>query len=242
MPRGKAWSVPVEDRVLGSILQGLSPAQRKSLSEEVLDRLREAIVRGRFRPGDRLSESMLAEAFGVSRGPVREALSQLQQEGLVSVERHRGARVSRISPEDVEELYELRIDLERFAVKRAVRLITNPEMAAMRSVVSDYGRAVGGEAVQEAVELDIKFHGLIYEAARHTRLYSCWANLLRSQIHAFVLSYSLADSSYMVPCVSEHSEICDALEARDRGGAVELVERHLSGAYERMTRMTLEED
>lgn len=229
-----------EDRVIGGVLRDLKPAPRKSLADEVLDRLREEIVRGRFRPGYRLSESMLASAFGVSRGPVREALSQLQQEGLVKVERHRGARVNRISAEDVGELYELRIDLERFAVKRAVRLVTDGELARMEEVVSAYADAVERDAVQEAVDLDMEFHGLIYKAARHTRLYSCWTNLLRSQIHAFVLSNSLADSSYMAPCVSEHSKIRGALEARDRERAAELVDDHLRGAYERLVRTSFE--
>lgn len=198
-------------------------------------------MRGRFEPGHRLSESMLAEAFGVSRGPVREALSHLQQEGLVQLERHRGARVTRISAEDVEELYELRIDLERFAVKRAVRLVDEEELERMKSVVSSYGRAVESNAVQEAVDLDMKFHDLIYLSARHARLYSCWTNLLRSQIHAFVLSSSLVDPSYMVPCVTEHAAIRDALEARDREGAIELIDHHLSSACERLMRAPREE-
>ncbi len=222
-------------------LQDLSPASRKSLSEEVLDRLREAIVRGRFKPGSRLGESGLAEAFGVSRGPVREALFQLQQEGLVELQRHKAAKVKEISREDVAELYELRIDLERFAVKRAVRMVTRGELAAMSSVVAAYGRAVEGGDVQEAVDLDMRFHGLIYEVARHARLYACWANLLRSQIHAFVLSSSLLDPGYMVPCVPEHAAIRDALAARDKETAVRLVEQHLGDAYERLLETPLEE-
>ncbi len=226
---------------LREILRELSTAQRKSLSEEVLDRMREAIVRGRFGPGDRLSESAVASAFGVSRGPVREALSQLQQEGLVRLERHRGAKVNRISREDVEELYELRVDLERLAAKRAARLATDDELSEMGSVADAYGRAVDGGPVQEAVDLDIRFHDLIYRAARHTRLYSCWSNLLRSQIHAFILSSSLEDPSYMIPCVPEHRAIRDALGARDRERAIRLVEDHLSSAHERMTRTPLEE-
>lgn len=229
------------DVASGRVLEGLSPASRKSLSEEVLDRLREAIVRGRFEPGSRLSESVLAEAFGVSRGPVREALSHLQQEGLVELQRHRAARVSEISREDVAELYELRRDLERFAVKRAVRLVGAEELAEMGRVVAAYGRAVEGGYVQEAVDLDMEFHGLIYEAARHARLRACWANLRRSQIHAFVLSSSLADPGYMVPCVAEHAAIRAALQARDREGALRLVDRHLGGAYERLLETPLEE-
>lgn len=225
-----------------AVLRDLSPAPRKSLSEEVLDRLRQEIVQGHLKPGHRLSEPMLAEAFGVSRGPVREALSHLQQEGLVMVERHRGARVNRISAEDVEELYELRVDLERFAVKRAVRLATADELAGMSEAVAAYGRAVEEGEVSEAVDLDMGFHGLIYKAARHTRLYSCWTNLLRSQIHAFVLSNSLADSSYMAPCVAEHAQIRDALEERNKERAVGLIEKHLSDAYERLMHMPLEGD
>ncbi len=222
-------------------LQGLSPASRKSLSDEVTDRLREAIVLGRFEPGSRLSESVLAEAFGVSRGPVREALSHLHQEGLVRLQRHKTARVSEVSREDISELYELRRDLERFAVKRAVRFVDVDELAEMGRVVEAYGRAVEGGDVQEAVGLDMKFHGLIYEAARHARLRACWANLLRSQIHAFVLSSSLADPGYMAPCVAEHAAIRDALQARDREGALRLVDRHLDGAYERLLEAPLEE-
>jgi len=223
------------------ILQSLAPASRKSLSEEVRDRLREAIVRGRFEPGSRLSESELAEAFGVSRGPVREALSGLQQEGLVHLQRHKAARVSEISKEDVAELYELRKDLERFAVKRAVRLATAEELAEMGTVAAAYGLAVKGGAVQEAVDLDMRFHDLIYEAARHARLRACWTSLLRSQIHAFVLSSSLVDPGYMVPCVPEHAAIRDALRARDKEGALRLVDLHLDGAFERLLERPLEE-
>lgn len=216
------------------MLQDLAPAQKKSLSEEVLGRLREMIVRGRFRPGDQLSETMLAEAFGVSRGPVREALSQLQQEGLVVLERHRGARVTRISQEDVEELYELRISLEQLAIKRAVRRITGDELARIDSLASSYGDAVGERAIAEAVDIDMKFHDLIYQPARHTRLYSCWSNLLRSQIHTFVLSCSLVDPGYMEPCVPEHVEICDALRDRDKERAAKLIDSHLRSAHERL--------
>lgn len=229
-----------DERSLRMAVRDLLPAQRKSLSDEVLDRLREGIVRGRFRPGHRLSESMLADAFGVSRGPVREALSQLQQEGLVALERHKGATVTRISREDVEESYELRVDLEKLAVKRASRLISAEELAGMGSVVVAYGEAVEDGEVQRAVDLDMEFHDSIYRAARHNRLYSCWSNLLRSQIHAFVLSCSLVDPSYMIPCVPEHAEIWGSLKAGDRDRAVDLIEHHLSSAHERLRQVPLE--
>lgn len=198
-------------------------------------------MRGRFRPGDQLSETMLADAFGVSRGPVREALSHLQQEGLVVLERHRGARVTKISQEDVEELYELRISLERLAVKRAARRITADELDQMGKLVSSYGEAVEAEAVAEAVDIDMRFHDLIYRSARHARLYSCWSSLLRSQIHTFVLSCSLVDPSYMAPCVPEHAEIHDALKDGERDRSIELIEQHLGDAHERLLKTPLDD-
>ena len=223
-----------EEEVPESFFRGLSRARRGSLSDEVLYRSREAIIHGRLRPGVRLSEAKLATAFGVSRGPVREALVQLQKEGLVQMERHRGARVARLSREDVEELYELRYDLERLAAKRAVRLASEEELGEMREVVAAYEAAVGERAVRESVDLDMRFHDLIYRGAHHTRLYSCWATLLRSQIHAFVFSRSVVDPDYMVPCISEHWALYEAIQNREKERAVNLVFHHLSTAYERL--------
>jgi DNA-binding GntR family transcriptional regulator len=80
----------------------------------------------------------------------------------------------------------------------------------------------------------MEFHDAIFWGARHNNLYGCWSNLLRSQIHAFVLSCSLVDPGYMVPCVPEHAEIRDVLEDHDRDRAVDLIDHHLSSAHERM--------
>lgn len=222
--------------------QNFSPARRKSLSDEVLDSFRLSIVRGRIKPGYRLNESELAEAFGVSRGPVREALVQLQQEGLVEIERHKGARVTRISREDVEELYELHTDLEHLAARRACRLISADELARMEKLASRYGELVHSGEAEEAVDLDMEFHDTIYRAAHHRRLYTCWSSLLRSQIHAFVFSRSVTDPAYMLPCVPEHVAIYKAIKSGDRDRTAELVEHHLRTAYERLVEAPFEQD
>src|SRR5512147_2302861 len=94
----------------------LEPAKSNGLFQEVADRLREAILQGRFRPGERLREAELATMLEVSRGPVREALTRLEHEGLVTTRRNRGATVSRLSKEDEEEVRSLRLTLERLAV------------------------------------------------------------------------------------------------------------------------------
>jgi DNA-binding transcriptional regulator YhcF (GntR family) len=117
-------------------LTGLSLSNRRSLSDDVVDLLRAALVRGTFEPGQHLNEAGLAEKLGVSRGPIREAFVELQREGLLTLERHRGARVNRLSRTDIDEIYELRKALERLAVERAVRQATEDDFAAMSDVVT----------------------------------------------------------------------------------------------------------
>src|SRR6476469_10949085 len=102
----------------------LTPTVKRSLADDVVDRLRDAIFHGSFKPGEALREEQLAAMLDVSRGPVREALVQLEREGLVIVRRHRGATVARLSRRDLEEVYSLRLALERLAVQRAVRHAT----------------------------------------------------------------------------------------------------------------------
>ena len=110
---------------LRTSLQELAdPVPRKSLSDEVLDRLRVAIIRGQLKPGQRLNETMLATTLDVSRGPVREALTQLAREGLVVLQRYKGATVARLSQEEIEEIYELRVALERLAMSKGMRHAT----------------------------------------------------------------------------------------------------------------------
>lgn len=219
---------------LRAVLEKLAPASRKSLAQDVLDRLREAIVRGYFKPGQRLSEPMLAEAFDVSRGPVHDALIRLEQEGLVSLERRKGATVARLSRQDVEEIYALRVALERLAVERAIRSANEEDFVAMDWVVDALeGAAQDGEAPR-AVDLDVRFHDLIHRAARHSRLYVFWSNL-RPQIHAFLLSRSAANTDYLDLVVPEHAALRDVLRARDEDRAVEMMEEHLRVAYERLT-------
>lgn len=211
------------------------PAPRRSLSDDVVDRLRAGIVRGSFEPGQRLTEAMLADAFDVSRGPVREALAQLAREGLVVFQRHKGATIARLSEEEIEQIYELRLALERLAMERAVRLATDEDLAAMDLVISSLEGSVR-DRIDEVLDLDLRFHDLIYRAARHPRLYASWSNM-RSQVHAFLFSRTTAANvDYLGLVAAEHAALLDAIRSRDKARALSLIEAHLREAYERMTR------
>ena len=213
----------------------LSSPLNRGLAADIALRLRTAILHGYFGPGERLREEALAKSMSVSRGPIREAFSQLEREGLVVIQRNRGTFVARLTREDAEEIYSLRRVLERLAVQRVIARATDAQFDGMQRVIATMAACTErGITEQEAAELDVEFHELLYQASDHKRLYDCWVNL-RRQIHILLLSRNVADADYRVITVSSHQVILDALCARDQERAVALIEDHLRGSYERVT-------
>src|SRR5215211_6054101 len=171
------------------------PANR-GLGADIAARLRLAILNGYFDPGARLPEESLARTMGVRRGPIREAPVQLEREGLIVIRRNRGAFVAPLAREDLEEVYTLRVAIERLAVQRAVSQADDSAIAEMQSVVDEIAtRMERGITEQEAAELDLRFHDLIYQAANHRRLYEIWTTL-RPQIHILLLNRNVAHDDF----------------------------------------------
>src|SRR2546425_5116939 len=123
------------------------PARRRGLAEEVADRIREAIFTGAYPPGAALREVELSQALQVSRGPVREALSRLEREGLVRSEWHRGTTVTALSPQDIAELNSLRGALEHLAVEQVIANATDAELAAIEAAADMMARAADTHAM-----------------------------------------------------------------------------------------------
>jgi DNA-binding GntR family transcriptional regulator len=219
------------------VLDGLTLSVRRSLSEDVVDLLRVALVRGTFAPGQHLNEAALAEKLGVSRGPIREAFVELEREGLLTLERHRGARVTRLQQSDIDEIYELRKALERLAVERAVRHATDTDFAALAEIVKLMRIAVKNGDTHELVALDVRFHDGIYAAAHHSRLYLSWSNL-RPQIETFLHSRSTDTADYLDKAVREHAEILDVLRTRSKRNATRLIDSHIRASYDRLSELS----
>jgi DNA-binding GntR family transcriptional regulator len=212
----------------------LVPPQKRSLADDIVDRLREAIFNGKFAPNERLREETLAEFLRVSRGPIREALGQLEREGLVVKEPNRGARVARLSRKDLDEVHSLRMALEKLAVREAVRNAEARHIEELESVVQAMIAALErGITPQEAARLDVRFHEVLYESTKHQRLQNFWA-MLRPQIHVFLLSRNVVNADFREHIISGHQAIVDAIRSRDEARAVAVIEDHLLGAYERI--------
>jgi DNA-binding GntR family transcriptional regulator len=211
----------------------LSSPVKRSLSEEVVVSLRDAILSGKLGPGQRLREELLASSMNVSRGPVREAIQQLEREGLVLMSPRRGATVARLSRDDLDEVYSLRRVLERLAVQEAIRKADASHLATMQGVVDEMSKCVEhGISEQQAAELDTRFHQLLLEAAQHKRLLRSWLEL-RSQIHLLLLSRTV-DKDFREHLVKSHAGLLATIRDRDETRALDFIEEHLKGSYERV--------
>lgn len=214
----------------------LSLPENQALAVGIASRLRDAILAGYFGPGEQLREEPLARSMGVSRGPVREALLRLEREGLVVVRRNRGAFVAQLSAQDLEEVYTLRLAVERLAMQRVARLATAEQVAGLQAVVDLMAAADSGpEGITErdAADFDLRFHDLVYAASNHRRLSEVWANL-RPQVHILLLNRNVAKEDFREFLVKGHQWIVDALRDRDEDRATRTIEDHLRGSYERV--------
>jgi DNA-binding GntR family transcriptional regulator len=208
---------------------GVVPARRRGLAEEVADRIREAIFTGVYAPGAQLRETELSQALEVSRGPVREALLRLEQEGLVRSAWHRGTTVTALSPDDVAELDSLRGALERLAVTRVIEVGSDEDIAAIEQAADRMSRAADAHTM---VRHDIEFHDAVYAAARHGRLRAAW-EAIRSQVYLFLLTrIGVRTEDYLTQIPDEHRELVAALRARDTAAALELFATHRRHAFE----------
>jgi len=213
----------------------LVPARRRVLADDVADSIREAIFSGRIDLGQRLIEEELASTLDVSRGPVREALIRLSQEGLVSLERHRGASVAQLSVDELHEIYSLRAGLERLAVEWLCDHATVADFTRLEAVLADFDRLPSPPSRSAVAALDVAFHDAIFAAAHHERLYKAWLGL-RSQIFLYLTIRGALRPDFATTWRGDHEELLSILARRKRAPAVKFIEGHIEGSYERALR------
>ena len=216
----------------------LPQQMQPALAELVVNLLREMIVTGQFKPGAHLKEAELAAALRVSRGPVREALAQLEGEGHVELRRYRGAFVSTLTAVDVEEVFTLRAAIERLAAERACTRMGDTEFAEMDSVLEQMKAPRVAVAPEESVRLDLQFHDIIYAACDHQRVQRVW-NSIRSQVSFFLHIRNAKFPDLPSIAYSEHFELRTAMSLADPEVARQAVDTHLSGAFERLKQLDL---
>ncbi|KVF77233.1 GntR family transcriptional regulator [Burkholderia sp. FL-7-2-10-S1-D7] len=200
-------------------------ARLDSTADAVAASLREMIVNGELQAGERLVERDLAERFGISRIPMREAIQRLEREGLLEIFRNRGAVVRMLSPSDVQEIYDMRALLEGDAIYRSVKRLDDETLARAELV----HRLLGESNVPHRQgELNREFHALLYSCCGNERQLKAIAEL-RSQVERYerLQATLLADTpSFQV----EHEAILQACRERNARGARAMTAAHLESA------------
>ncbi len=195
----------------------------KPLREIVFESMRDAIINGVLKPGERLMEIQLAEEMGVSRTPVREAIRKLELEAFVVMIPRKGAYVAGVSHKDVADVFEIRAALEGLAAGLAAERITEDEIEQMeRVLLFEDGEETD---LDKIVARDTDFHALVYKASRNERLVQILANL-REQIQRFRAT-SLAVPGRVLDAIKEHRSIVEALVQHNSEAAQELMTAHI---------------
>lgn len=157
---------------------------KRTLWEQIADALRDDIIRGKIMPGERIVEEEIAEKFHVSRGPVREALRHIEEEGLIIYESHKGCTVREISYEEMQEKYLVRSTLEILAVRLIAGNFSEEYEEEMKDCLKEMDDAAKEKDVYRILCLDEEFHSCIVKAAKCDTLYKVWAMLRESNIRA----------------------------------------------------------
>ena len=200
------------------------------LRDVVFNTLREAILRGELKPGERLMEIQLANKLGVSRTPIREAIRKLELEGLVLMIPRKGAEVAQITEKSLRDVLEVRRALENLAVQLACLRMSPQTLADLKAAARAFEEILGGEDVTAVAEADVAFHDVIYMATDNQRLISLLNNL-REQMYRYRVEY-LKKKECHKQLLWEHQEIIRAIEAGEIDVATKITEQHIDNQVE----------
>lgn len=198
---------------------------KKTLREQVVDILREQMLRGELKPGERIVESEISERFQISRAPIREGLRQLEEEGLLTYEAHKGCVVRTISYREMQEAYLIRATLEMLAVRIYGAKLSESGYATMNQLASDIGKAAMERDLFQIQRTDEEFHASIVREASCERLYRMWKSLEGINAGTY---YTMSNKELMPYNVLErnHRIILDSFETENVEHVCKMIQDH----------------
>lgn len=200
------------------------------LRDVVFNTLRQAILRGELKPGERLMEIQLANKLGVSRTPIREAIRKLELEGLVLMIPRKGAEVADISEKSLRDVLEVRKALEELAVQLACDKITEEKIVDLKKAAEDFKKILKSKDITEIAEADVRFHDIIFMATDNQKLVQLLNNL-REQMYRFRVEY-LKKEEVHPQLIAEHEKIIECIMERDKVKASAIVSEHIDNQVE----------
>lgn len=214
-------------------MEGVYQGGSITLADKVFELLQTSIVKGRLHPGQRLSETELSTMYGVSRGPLREAIRRLEGRGLVTKRPHAGISVVSLGFNELMEIYQIREALEGMACRLAAESMTQEEIADLKALLETHKKMVDDDDGRSYYqkEGDFDFHYCIVKGSKNTRLYQSLCGELYHLVRMYRYRLSL-QAGRPHKALNEHSRILEAIESRDAELAEILMRRHIRAARE----------
>lgn len=210
----------------------MRPTRAPALGDQLAAVLRDQIVRRQLQPGTHLVEDSVAAEYDVSRGPVRDALRQLESQGLVE-SRRRGFFVVGLSESDIDDLYELRESIELVAVTRAIAQATPEQLRIGREIVDEMVACADRSAAADFADADMRFHALLYRVGGNRRLIDVWEAY--EPVFASLMQLTVEEDVDLHPSAHDHGRLLDLIEEGDVEKVRTELREHLDGARGRMS-------
>ncbi|MEJ2264769.1 MAG: GntR family transcriptional regulator [Anaerolineales bacterium] len=214
-------------------LDNLTKVKATSISDQIYTQLRSTILVGDLKPGDRITELEVASRMGTSQAPVREALQQLENDGLVERRARSGTFVTGVSLEEIRELFQIRSLVEKFAIKRTAVLIQPEQYAELQSLVHRMRLAADQEDMLTLGISDMEFHKRICEWSGKNSLVRVWMPLY-SQIQRFIIQNHRRHFPDLSEVAELHMPILEAIRRGDVGLAERTIEEHIMLTFHRI--------
>ena len=204
------------------------------LRDVVFNTLRQAILTGELKPGERLMEIHLANKLGVSRTPIREAIRKLELEGLVTMIPRRGAEVAQITGKSLKDVLEVRRSLDALCAELACERISDAEIAALEAACKEFEEATYTRDARVIAAADVALHDIIIQATNNNRLVQL-VNNLAEQMYRYRFEY-IKDYSMHGRLVEEHRVIFEAIRKKDKVTAAAAAVTHIDNQMESIAR------
>lgn len=214
---------------------------QRSLSDDVAQIIRKMILNGELQAGERINQAHLAENLSISRGPIREALKLLQNEGLIKHETNKGTFVATLSKEDAFEIYTLRALLEGEAAQLALPNLTDQEFAKLENLLDEFYEAMVEKNLEKQAQCDILFHSTIVHASRHNRLINIHKHL-DTQVGAMFLTVANQVPLRVEQVVENHRVLLNALRTKNCKEIQERFSAHYTDALKDLSGMVLNQE
>lgn len=202
--------------------------QKKNISEDLVVYIKQQILNGDLNPGDRIVETKLARELGISQTPVREALRQLQGEGVVSILPNKGPIVRTLDIQDAYEIYSIRSMLEGLAIRLATQISTDQEIMELEQFYNQMKTKLTDDSVAYLLHDSSHIHETIIKMSRHSRLISMYKSI---SFQISLINRLVGAKSTKQKEIDEHQELIEALKRKDPDHAEETMRRHIYNSY-----------